>query len=190
MKKQTNKSKPIKKVKTSSVKKAVSKRVKKLTAKQEIAIQKGISKAVDDLVTNAETHSKKMKTLKNDSPKDETLEVVPHVVINKAETEGISDEQVQKEVELSAETPDNSTVELDHDFLVNNELTGVYDGLNTITKEDGSKHKTVPGLVPFAAAGAKEGMLLQIIYTGKDVHGNFKFVVNELEDGDPGYFKN
>jgi len=164
---------------------------KKAIKKQKLpkAVKKG----------KAKPKVKKMKTLVNDSPKDETPVTVPHVVINsasaeatadkKAETEGITDEQVQKEAELSAEVVDNSTVETDHDFLVNNELTGVYDGQNTITKEDGSKNKTVPGLVPYDAAGAKEGMLLQIIYTGKDVQGNYKFVVNELEEGDPGYFR-
>ena len=90
---------------------------------------------------------------------------------------------------VPTETVDNSTVIVNHDFLVNNELTGIYDGGCGITKQDGSHHVTVPGLVPYRAAGASAGMLLQIIYTGKDNTGNFKFVVNELEDGDPGYFK-
>lgn len=167
MKKQTNKLKPVKKVKTSSVKKAIKK-------------QK-VSKAV-------QTHKyNPMKTLKNDSPKDETKETVPHVVINKDEP-SIVDSPLSIAEGTETTPVDNSTVEVDHDFLVNNELTGIYDGENTLTKEDGTRCKTVPGLVPYAVAGAVEGMLLQVIYTGKDANGNFKFVVNELEVGDPGYF--
>jgi len=157
---------------------------KKAIKKQKLpkAVKKG----------KAKPKVKKMKTLVNDSPKDETPVTVPHVVINTTPIE--ENETTSTPVNVDVETQDlevidNSTVELDHDFLVNNELTGVYDGQNTITKEDGSKNKTVPGLVPYDAAGAKEGMLLQIIYTGKDVQGNYKFVVNELEEGDPGYFR-
>ena len=84
-----------------------------------------------------------------------------------------------------------------HDFLTSPELIGAWLGSDTnekgvvtrhkFQKADGTKVSTI-GSVPLPVDKLSGYEIISIQYTGKDVNGNFNFVICELETEDKGFF--